>query len=64
MRARDAPTTNVPYAQSTAYVDAAHQGRARGRRLHEVAGDHFTLIDPSSAAWRVVVDALPGLLGH
>ncbi len=52
---------NVPFAQSTAYVTAA---QARGGRvtLSEVDGDHFTLIDPGSAAWAVVVAALPELL--
>jgi len=51
---------NVPFAQSTAYVAAAV--RAGGRAvLREVDGDHFTVIDPASAAWQVVVDALPAL---
>ena len=44
--------------------------RGRGRRysardiarLREVQGDHFTLIDPTSAAWHDVRDALPDLL--
>jgi acetyl esterase/lipase len=50
----------VPIAQSAAYVAAAM--RAGGRAtLHETTGDHFTLIDPTSADWRIVVDALPGL---
>ncbi|MGH8861737.1 MAG: alpha/beta hydrolase family protein [Jatrophihabitantaceae bacterium] len=53
--------TNVPYSQSVGYVAAAT--RAGGRAtLHEVQGDHFTLIDPGSPAWAVVVAALPGLL--
>ena len=44
--------TNVPFAQSSAYVAAAT--RAGGRaKLIESAGDHFTLIDPASAAWNV-----------
>ena len=51
----------VPMAQSTAYVAAARRTGSRAS-LEQVDGDHFTLIDPSSAAWRVVVDALPGLL--
>jgi acetyl esterase/lipase len=52
---------NVPLAQSTAYVAAAT--RAGGQALlHEVDGDHFTVIDPRSAAWAVVRDALPDLL--
>ncbi|MCW2497900.1 alpha/beta hydrolase [Jatrophihabitans sp.] len=52
---------HVPYAQSVSYVTA--DTRAGGRAsLREVPGDHFTLIDPSSEAWSVVVEALPGLL--
>lgn len=52
---------NVPFAQSTAYVDAA-TAAGGAAELREVAGDHFTLIDPSSKAWAVVRDALPDLL--
>jgi acetyl esterase/lipase len=52
---------NVPYSQSVEYVAAARRAGADAR-LETVAGDHFTLIDPSTAAWRVVVEALPGLL--
>lgn len=51
----------VPLSQSVAYVQAA-QRAGTNARLVEVDGDHFTVIDPASAAWRVVVDALPGLL--
>jgi acetyl esterase/lipase len=55
---------NVPYSQSTAYVAAATKA-GDPAALHEVSGDHFTLIDPTSQAWAVVVDALPDLLaGH
>jgi acetyl esterase/lipase len=52
---------NVPFAQSVSYVAAARAAGAVAN-LTEVEGDHFTLIDPTSAAWRTVVDALPGLL--
>jgi acetyl esterase/lipase len=52
---------NVPFAQSTAYVAAAKRLGSEAT-LTEVAGDHFTLIDPASPAWGVVVAALPGLL--
>lgn len=52
---------NVPFAQSTAYVAAARKAGAQAQ-LREVSGDHFTLIDPASAAWRDVRDALPDLL--
>jgi hypothetical protein len=52
----------VPFAYSERYVAAA--ARAGGRaQLHETYGDHFTLINPHSADWRVAADALPGLLG-
>ncbi|MGI8417050.1 MAG: alpha/beta hydrolase family protein [Nakamurella sp.] len=53
---------NVPYSQSTAYVAAATKAGDTAE-LHTVAGDHFTLIDPTSAAWAVVVDLLPKLCG-
>jgi acetyl esterase/lipase len=53
----------VPLAQSTAYVDVARQTGSRATLL-EVEGDHFTVIDPASAAWHAVVRALPQLLGH
>lgn len=53
---------NVPFRYSERYVQAAV--RAGGTAyLHETSGDHFTLIDPGSPDWRVVIDALPGLLG-
>jgi acetyl esterase/lipase len=52
---------NVPFSQSVDYVNAARQAGAVAR-LEAVAGDHFTVIDRTSAAWRVVVDALPELL--
>ena len=53
---------NVPFDQSEGYVAAA---RAAGgaATLRPTSGDHFTLIDPDSADWAIVVDALPGLLG-
>ena len=53
---------NVPYQQSTAYVAAAVQ-TGDPAVLHQVSGDHFTLIDVSAAAWQVVVDTLPLLFG-
>lgn len=52
---------NVPFAQSTSYVAAATKTGDRAA-LHEVPGDHFTLIDPSSKAWAVARAALPALL--
>jgi len=54
---------NVPFSYSDRYVQAAL--RAGGTAyLHETSGDHFTLIDPASPDWQVVIDALPGLLGR
>lgn len=52
---------SVPFAQSTAYVEAA---RAAGGQaaVHEVAGDHFTVIEPASPAWALAREALPDLL--
>ena len=54
---------NVPFSQSVTYVEAARRVGGRAT-LHETDGDHFTLIDTSSAAWRAAVDALPGLFGR
>lgn len=53
----------VPYAQSVGYVAAATHAGAQAT-LHTVPGDHFTVIDPASAGWAVVVDAIPALLGR
>ena len=52
--------TTVPLSQSRAYVDAA---RAAGddAELVEVPGDHFSLIDPGSAAWLRTVEVLDRL---
>lgn len=41
---------NVPLSQSTEYVDRARSAGATAE-LVEVAGDHFTVIDPRSPAW-------------
>lgn len=54
---------NVPFAQSTAYVAAATKAGATAT-LHETTGDHFSLIDPASPDWRIVLDALPDLLAR
>jgi acetyl esterase/lipase len=51
----------VPITQSTNYVGAATKAGGTAT-LHEATGDHFTLIDPSTPDWRIVVEALPGLL--
>jgi acetyl esterase/lipase len=51
---------DVPFSYSERYVAAA---RAAGGRagLVELAGDHFTLIDPATPDWAEVIAALPGL---
>ncbi len=54
---------NVPFAQSTAYVEAATTAGDIAV-LHPIDGDHFTLIDPTSDAWTVVVDLLPELMAR
>jgi acetyl esterase/lipase len=52
----------VPFGYSERYVEAAT--RAGGTAvLDETAGDHYTLIDPGTADWQAVVEALPGLVG-
>jgi acetyl esterase/lipase len=51
---------NVPFAQSESYVQAAVAlgGEAT---LVRASGDHFTLIDPAHADWRLCLDALESL---
>jgi acetyl esterase/lipase len=51
---------NVPISQSRTYVRAATEAGARAE-LTEVDGDHFTLIDPASLAWRRTLAILDGL---
>ncbi|MCU1688168.1 MAG: hypothetical protein JWN20_96, partial [Jatrophihabitantaceae bacterium] len=53
--------SNVPFDQSADYVAAAAAAGAQAT-LRPTSGDHFSLIDPESADWAIVVDALPGLL--
>ncbi len=50
----------VPIAQSRDYVAAASAAGADAE-LVEVAGDHFTVIDTGSAAWRRTLAVLDGL---
>jgi acetyl esterase/lipase len=52
----------VPFGYSERYVAAANAAGGDAR-LHETGGDHYTLIDPATRDWQVVVEALPGLLG-
>lgn len=54
--------SNVPFNQSADYVSAAVAAGAHAT-LRTTSGDHFSLIDPQSADWAIVLDALPGLLG-
>lgn len=54
--------TIVPLSQSRRYVAAAEATGARAR-LVEVEGDHFTVIDPASAAWERTVRLLDDLAG-
>ena len=53
----------VPLSQSQAYVDAAIATGARAE-LVQVEGDHFTVIDPGSEAWRRTVAILDGIAGR
>jgi acetyl esterase/lipase len=50
----------VPFAQSADYVDRAVAAGATAE-LVEVAGDHFVVIDPASAAWASALAILDGL---
>lgn len=52
--------SNVPLDQSVDYVAAAQQA-GDDAVLHRVQGNHFTLIDVTSAAWTTVVGLLPRL---
>ena len=51
----------VPISQSWDYVAAATAAGARAE-LVEVPGDHFTVIDPASAAWSQTVEILDSLI--
>jgi acetyl esterase/lipase len=52
---------DVPYSYSERYVAAATAAGGRAT-LTETFGDHDTLIEPASADWSAVIDALPALL--
>lgn len=52
--------STVPISQSRGYVDAATAAGADAS-LVEVPGDHFSLIDAGSAAWKTTVALLPSL---
>lgn len=53
---------NVPFEQSASYVAAARSAGGDAE-LVEVAGDHFTVIDPTSAAWTTQLELLDALAG-
>jgi len=53
----------VPFAYSERYVAAAVASGGRAS-LRQARGDHYTLIDPATPDWALVVAALPGLTGH
>ncbi|MBO0847146.1 MAG: alpha/beta hydrolase [Nocardioides sp.] len=50
----------VPIAQSHTYVRGATAAGARAA-LTEIDGDHFTVIDPATDAWRQTLTILDGL---
>lgn len=50
----------VPFSQSAEYVAAARAAGGRAE-LVRVAGDHFVVIDPESAAWARTLEVLDGL---
>jgi len=50
----------VPISQSRDYVAAAHAAGAAAT-LVEVPGDHYSVIDPASEAWRLTVEILEGI---
>lgn len=54
--------SNVPFNQSAGYAAAAVAAGAQVT-LRTTSGNHFSLIDPASPDWAIVIDALPGLLG-
>jgi acetyl esterase/lipase len=54
---------DVPFAQSAAYVSAAREAGADAR-LVEAGGDHFSVIQPGSADWSLVVDALDSIVAR
>ena len=51
----------VPISQSRDYAAAARAAGADAT-LVEVPGDHYTVIDPASEAWRRTVEILDGPL--
>lgn len=60
VHARD--DTDVPISQSRRYVERARAAGADAELL-EVEGDHDTVVDTGSDAWRATVDLLAALAG-
>jgi acetyl esterase/lipase len=58
VHARDDDT--VPFSQSEQYVAAATAAGGRAE-LVEVPGDHYSVIEPGSAAWRRTVELLDAI---
>jgi acetyl esterase/lipase len=58
VHARDDDT--VPFSQSERYVAAATAAGGRAE-LFEVPGDHYSVIEPGSAAWRGTVELLDAI---
>ena len=56
----DADTT-VPINQSETYVEAAKEAGADAALTPVSGGDHFVLIDPSSASWQTQLEILSSL---
>ena len=52
----------VPLSQSRTYVEAATRA-GDDAELVEVPGDHFALIDPSTPAWKRILEVLTELTG-
>jgi acetyl esterase/lipase len=52
---------DVPYSYSERYVAAATAAGGTAS-LTELAGDHFSLIDPAAPDWAAAIAVLPGLL--
>jgi acetyl esterase/lipase len=53
--------TNVPYSQSTTYVERATAAGAEAHLITIEGGDHFVLIDPDSDAWARTLEVLEGI---
>lgn len=52
----------VPIAQSERYVDAARAAGGFAKLLRLEGADHFDVIDPESAAWPTIADAIVAMM--